>query len=52
MIYIIIYKNIWIYIYDILMISWYADNYYDNNIEEKEWIIIRKVHTGIDYEDD
>ena len=35
------------------MISWYADNYYDDdNIEEKEWIIIRKIHTGIDYEDD
>lgn len=33
-----------------MMISWYADNYYDDNIEKK-WIIIRKKYTPVDYEE-
>jgi hypothetical protein len=53
-IYNIIYKYKSIYILyiiytNIMMISWYADNYY--NIEKHESLFV-KVHNGIDYEND
>ena len=47
------YINVYILYNDVSVISWYADNYYDDDdVEEKEWIVIRKMYTGIDYEDD
>ena len=47
------YINVYILYNDVSVISWYADNYYDDDdVEEKEWIVIRKIHTDIDHEDD